>query len=210
MLNSRRMKGFSTVVTSMKVGIVGVQGDVQEHRIAVLGAGEMAGIDVDVNIVRKEGVVPDCDALVLPGGESTTISGLIEKEGIEREIVEHVASGKPVLATCAGLIVMSRNVSGDRVEGLGVLDIEVKRNAFGRQKESFEAGVDVEGLEEPFHAVFIRAPVVTDVGEGVSVLAELDGKVVGVHQNGVVGTSFHPELTNDYRLHRLVLEEVAH
>ncbi|XGI83209.1 pyridoxal 5'-phosphate synthase glutaminase subunit PdxT [Halorutilales archaeon Cl-col2-1] len=190
-----------------KVGIIGVQGDVSEHETAVREAGEYLGIDVETVVIRSSGVVPDCDVLVLPGGESTTISSLVTEEGIADEILAHVDDRKPMLATCAGLIVSSRDPQDDRVESLGVIDAVVDRNAFGRQKESFEAEIDVKGLDEPFHAVFIRAPAVEEVGDDVETLAEVNGSVVAVRDGSVVGTSFHPELTGDYRIHRMVLED---
>jgi len=123
--------------------------------------------------------------------------------GIDEEIREHVASGKPVLATCAGLIVCSRDAKDDRVDALGLVDVSVDRNAFGRQKDSFEAKVPITGLDEPFHAVFIRAPLIDDVGEGVETLATVDGRPVAVRDGPVVATAFHPELTDDPRIHDL-------
>lgn len=206
--SSRTARGCSTAVTKMKVGVIGVQGDVSEHREALWRAGEALGIDIDTLAVRSSGVVADVDVLVVPGGESTTISRLIEREGIGPEILEHVEDGKPVLATCAGLIVLSSDAGDERVRELGVLDVGVERNAFGRQKESFEADLEVDGLDAAFHAVFIRAPVVERVGEGVEVLSRFDGDVVAVRDGRVLGTSFHPELTGDHRLHELVLREV--
>lgn len=190
---------------SLLAGVVGVQGDVSEHEEAFRRAGDALGYEIETVAVRESGIVPDCDAVALPGGESTTISRLLRREGIGREIRDHVESGKPTLATCAGLIVLG-DPKDDRVDSLGLLDVEVDRNAFGGQRESFEADVEVEGLDDPFHAVFIRAPVVTKVGDGVEVLAEFDGEVVGVRQGNVIGTSFHPELTDDHRLHELLLK----
>jgi 5'-phosphate synthase pdxT subunit len=139
----------------------------------------------------------------MPGGESTTISRLIHREGIASEIADHVAAGKPVLATCAGLIVCSNDAKDDRVDALGLVDVSVDRNAFGRQKDSFEAFVPVAGLEDPFHAVFIRAPAIDDVGADVDVLAAVDGRPVAVRDGPVVATAFHPELTDDSRIHDL-------
>jgi 5'-phosphate synthase pdxT subunit len=146
--------------------------------------------------------VPDCDVLLMPGGESTTISRHLHAEGIAAEIRDHVTAEKPVLATCAGLIVASADARDDRVDPLGLLDVTVDRNAFGRQKDSFEARLPVAGLDDPFHAVFIRAPAIADAGDA-EVLAEWDGRPVAVRQGPVVGTAFHPELTADTRLHRL-------
>jgi 5'-phosphate synthase pdxT subunit len=139
----------------------------------------------------------------MPGGESTTISRLLHKEGIATEIKDHVAAGKPVLATCAGLIVASRDAKDERVQTLDILDVTVDRNAFGRQKDSFEAPLDVTGLDDPFPAVFIRAPLIDEVGDDVEVLARWDGDPVAVRQGSIVGTSFHPELTTDARIHDL-------
>lgn len=190
----------------MRAAVVGVQGDVSEHEDAFRKAGEELGVEVETVAVRSSGTVPDCDVIALPGGESTTISSLVSREGIDDEIREHVGAGKPTLATCAGLIVLGRT-DDDRVESLELLDVAVERNAFGRQRESFETPLDVKGLDEPFHSVFIRAPVVSEVGDGVEVLAELRDDAVAVQQDNVVGTAFHPELTDDHRIHELLLRE---
>ncbi|PSQ56489.1 pyridoxal 5'-phosphate synthase glutaminase subunit PdxT [Halobacteriales archaeon SW_8_68_21] len=187
----------------MKAGVIAVQGDVAEHAAAVRNAAAAHDESAEVVEVRDAGIVPDCDALLMPGGESTTISRLIEREGIAAEIEAHVASGKPVLATCAGLIVCSTDAKDDRVEPLGLVDVSVDRNAFGRQKDSFEAKVPVAGLDDPFHAVFIRAPAIDEVGDGVETLATVDGRPVAVRDGPIVATAFHPELTDDPRVHDL-------
>jgi len=187
----------------MKAGVIAVQGDVAEHAAAVRNAAAAHDESAEVVEVRDAGIVPDCDALLMPGGESTTISRLIEREGIAAEIEAHVASGKPVLATCAGLIVCSTDTKDDRVEPLGLVDVSVDRNAFGRQKDSFEAKVPVAGLDDPFHAVFIRAPAIDEVGDGVETLATVDGRPVAVRDGPIVATAFHPELTDDPRVHDL-------
>ncbi|XVH30348.1 pyridoxal 5'-phosphate synthase glutaminase subunit PdxT [Haloferacaceae archaeon DSL9] len=201
----------------MHAGVIAVQGDVSEHAAAIRRAASVHGVDVSVVEIRRAGLVPDCDVLLVPGGESTTISRLLRSEGIDREIREHVAAGKPVLATCAGLIVAARDARDERVDALGLLDVAVDRNAFGRQTDSFETPIDIEGLDEPFPAVFIRAPLIDAVGvddadapaadaaadADVEVLATWDGRPVAVKQGPVLGTSFHPELTDDVRLHQL-------
>ncbi|ERH07073.1 MAG: pyridoxal 5''-phosphate synthase, glutaminase subunit Pdx2 [Halonotius sp. J07HN4] len=187
----------------MKTGVIGVQGDVSEHAAAIRRVADARGIDTEVTAIRESGVVPDCDVLLMPGGESTTISRLLADEGIDEEICDHVAGGKPLLATCAGLIVAARDPQDDRVQSLDLLDITVDRNAFGRQKDSFEAPLDIDGLDEPFPAVFIRAPAIDAVGDDVAVLAEWEGRPVAVRQGPVVATAFHPELTDDSRLHEL-------
>jgi 5'-phosphate synthase pdxT subunit len=187
----------------LRAGVVAVQGDVSEHADAVRRAARARGEEAEVVEIRKAGLVPDCDALLLPGGESTAISRLLAREGIDEEIIDHAAAGKPVLATCAGLIVASRDAKDERVTPLSLLDVTVDRNAFGRQVDSFEAPLDVAGLDGPFPAVFIRAPLIDEVGDGVEVLATWDGDPVAVRQGAVVSTSFHPELTDDGRVHDL-------
>jgi 5'-phosphate synthase pdxT subunit len=190
---------------TITAGVLAVQGDVSEHVDAVERAADDVGEQVDVRTIRSAGIVPDCDVLLMPGGESTTISRLIHRDDIAPEIREHVAAGKPVLATCAGLIVAAEDAGDDRVETLDIIDVTVERNAFGRQKDSFEAPLPVDGLDDPFPAVFIRAPVIDEVGPDVEVLASWDDRPVAVRQGPVVGLSFHPELTDDSRLHRLAL-----
>ncbi|MFB6072875.1 MAG: pyridoxal 5'-phosphate synthase glutaminase subunit PdxT [Halobacterium sp.] len=188
---------------TVNAGVVAVQGDVSEHADAIRRAAASHDRETEVVEIRESGVVPDCNILLLPGGESTAISRLLAREGIDDEIRAHVDAGKPVLATCAGLIVASTDANDERVDTLDVLDASVDRNAFGRQVDSFEAPLDVTGLDEPFPAVFIRAPLIDDVGDGVEVLASWDGDPVAVRQGPVVGTSFHPELTDDSRIHDL-------
>ncbi len=139
------------------------------------------------------------DALVIPGGESTTIGLGVEREGLAEPLADFVRSGRPVLGTCAGMIMLDR-------EHLGLLDISVRRNAFGRQLASFEAELDFDG--EPLHAVFIRAPWVEDAGASVEVLAEVDGHPVAVRQDNILAVAFHPELTDERRLHRWLVDRV--
>ena len=192
---------------TLVAGVVAVQGDVSEHAEAIRRAAAAHGEDAEVREIRTSGIVPDCDVLLMPGGESTTISRHLAREGVDDEIRDHVAAGKPLLATCAGLIVASTDAKDDRVATLDVLDVTVDRNAFGRQTDSFEAPLDVDGLDGPFPAVFIRAPVIDEVGEGVTVLAAWDDRPVAVREGPVVATSFHPELTDDPRVHDLAFFE---
>ena len=187
----------------LTAGVIAVQGDVAEHAAAIRRAAERHDESVTVEEIRTAGVVPECDLLLMPGGESTTISRLLREEGIDEEIRAHAEAGKPMLVTCAGLIVASRDAKDDRVTTLDILDVSVDRNAFGRQKDSFEAALDVTGLEEPFPAVFIRAPAIDEIGAGVETLATFDGRSVAVREGNVVGTAFHPELTDDSRIHGL-------
>ncbi|MCL9815748.1 pyridoxal 5'-phosphate synthase glutaminase subunit PdxT [Natronocalculus amylovorans] len=190
----------------LRAGVIAVQGNVSEHAAAIKRAAFENGFSVIVEQIRQAGVVPNCDLLLLPGGESTTISRLLKREGIDAEIKQHVAAGKPILATCAGLIVSSSDAKDDRVTTLDILDVTVDRNAFGRQKDSFEAPLSIDGIDDPetpFPAVFIRAPLIDAIGDDVSVLAWWDENPVAVRQGPVLATSFHPELTPDDRLHRL-------
>jgi 5'-phosphate synthase pdxT subunit len=203
----------------MQAGVIAVQGDVSEHAAAIERAAAAHGETAEVVEIRQSGTVPECDVLLMPGGESTAISRLLAREGIDEEIRDHVAAGKPVLATCAGLIVASTDAKDERVDTLDLIDVTVDRNAFGRQKDSFEAPLDVEGLDSPFPAVFIRAPLIDEVGDSsgapindgdsVKVLARWDDDPVAVRQGPVVGTSFHPELTSDSRIHDLAFFETV-
>lgn len=190
---------------SLTAGIVAVQGATRAHEAAFARLEASIGREIDVRPARSSGVIPSCDIVAMPGGESTTISRLIDSQGLAEELREHIEQSKPLLATCAGLIVAASDPGDDRVDGLGLLDVSVERNAFGRQRDSFEAPITVAGLEEPFPAVFIRAPVITDPGE-TTVLASHADRPVAVRSGSIVATSFHPELTEDDRLHRLVLE----
>jgi pyridoxal 5'-phosphate synthase pdxT subunit len=192
---------------SLTAGVLAVQGNVSEHADAIERAAAHHGEAVEVREVRESGIVPDCDLLAMPGGESTTISRLVHRGGIAPEIVDHVESGRPLLATCAGLIVAARDAGDARVDCLGLIDARVDRNAFGRQRDSFETRLDVEGCEDSFPAVFIRAPLVAEVGDGVEVLAEHDGRIVAVRDGPVVGTAFHPELAGASAIHDLAFFE---
>ena len=175
------------------VGVLALQGGFEAHAKA-LGA-----LGADVREVRTPSDMEGIDALVIPGGESTTIGLGVEREGLAEPLVEFARSGKPVLGTCAGMIMLDR-------EHLGVLDIDVRRNAFGRQLASFETELDFEG--EPIHAVFIRAPWVEEVGDDVEVLAEVDGHPVAVRDGNVLAVAFHPELSGELALHRWLVDRV--
>ena len=177
----------------MVVGILALQGGFEAHAKA------LGQLDVTVREIRTPADLAGVDALIIPGGESTTIGLGVEREGLAEPLVEFAASGKPVLGTCAGMIMLDR-------DHLGVLDIGVRRNAFGRQLASFETRLNVDG--ETIDAVFIRAPWVEDVGEGVDVLAEVDGHPVAVRQGNILAVAFHPELSGELALHRWLLDRV--
>ena len=168
------------------------------------------GLGVDAPEVRLGKDLSGLDGLVIPGGESTTIVQLLDIFDMRNTVVGLVREGLPVWGTCAGMIVLADRLTDHRPEPLHLMDIEVSRNAFGSQVDSFEADLDVDGLgDTPFRGVFIRAPVVTTVGQGVEVLARLsDGRPVAVRENDMLATAFHPELTGDSRIHNLFLNIV--
>ncbi|MBA2372220.1 MAG: pyridoxal 5'-phosphate synthase glutaminase subunit PdxT [Chloroflexi bacterium] len=188
-------------MTSPRVGVLGLQGDFQEH-LATFRALGVEAVDV-----RRPDQLADVDALVIPGGESTTIGKLAERYGLIPAICDRARAGMPVWGTCAGAIFMAKDVPGHPHPILGLMDLSVERNAFGRQVDSFEADVQVLGMDGgPFHAVFIRAPRMSALGKGVEVLASLDdGSVVAAREGNLLATSFHPELTGDRRFHALFL-----
>lgn len=193
---------------TLNAGVVGVQGDVGAHRRAFDRLGVDLDTTIDVSTIRRPGDVGACDLIAIPGGESTTISRLIRDQGLSDELTAHVDAGNPLLATCAGMIVAAGDPNDDRVVSLDLIDIAIERNAFGRQRESFQAAVDIAGLERPFPGVFIRAPAVTDP-KSTTVLGTIDGHVVAVSDGPVTATAFHPELTNDVRIHRLAFADIG-
>lgn len=189
----------------IKVGVLALQGAVEPHAEALsdLGATSVP--------VRTPAQLADVEALIVPGGESTTMSKLLDSSGLAVPLRERLAAGMPTFGTCAGMIVLAREVLDGRTDQscYDAIDITVRRNAFGRQVDSFEADLDVQGLDVPYHAVFIRAPFVESVGPGVEVLASVRGRPVLCRGGPVLVSAFHPELTPDRRVHELFLEAVA-
>ena len=188
----------------MKVGVLGLQGDVREHSRALEAAG------VSAVVVRRPHELDMVDALVLPGGESTTIGKLLDRFELLEPIAARARAGMPLYGTCAGMILMASEIVGPAAapHRLGIMDCAVRRNAYGRQVDSFEADLDVEGLSEPFTAVFIRAPVVERVGPEVEVLATCAGTPALIRQGNLLASSFHPEMTGDTRVHELFARSV--
>jgi 5'-phosphate synthase pdxT subunit len=187
--------GRGSAVTT--IGVLAIQGDFEAH------AAVLRRLGAEPRVVRTPADLEGLDGLVIPGGESTTITQGIEREGLVEPLRALATAGTPVLGTCAGLIVLDR-------DHLGVLDVSARRIAFGRQVQSFEADLAVEALgSRPLHAVFIRAPWVDDAGEAVEILAEVDGHPVAVRQGNVVAVAFHPELAGDDRLHAWLLERAG-
>jgi 5'-phosphate synthase pdxT subunit len=186
----------------VKIGVLALQGAFATH------ARVLRALGADAREVRVPADLDGVDALVLPGGESTTMSLLLDSSGLRQPVAERLAGGLPTLGTCAGMILLAANVLDGRDDqrSFGVLDIDVRRNAFGRQIDSFESDLAVDGIDHgPFHAVFIRAPVVERAGVDVDVLASVDGKPVLVRHGPLVAAAFHPELSDDDRIHRLFL-----
>jgi 5'-phosphate synthase pdxT subunit len=185
-----------------RVGVLALQGafDAHERVLNRLGA--------DTAQVRTPADLAGVDALVMPGGESTTMSRLLDTAGLFEPLAGRLADGMPVFGTCAGMILLATDVLDGRPDqrSFGAIDLSVRRNGYGRQVDSFEDDIPVEGLGDPFHAVFIRAPKVETISDDVTVLASRNGVPVLVRQGNVLGASFHPELTDDDRLHSLFLE----
>jgi len=187
----------------MKIGVLALQGAVREHIRSLERAGAEA-----VAVKRTE-QLQELDGLVIPGGESTTIGKLMRQYGFMEAIRDFAAGGKALFGTCAGLIVLAERIEGQEDAHLGLMNMTVARNAFGRQRESFETDLEVKGLDQPLRAVFIRAPLIKEVGEGVDVLSTYKGEIVTARQGKLLACSFHPELTDDYGLHAYFLSMAA-
>jgi 5'-phosphate synthase pdxT subunit len=191
-------------MTPPRVGVLALQGAFREHidTLRRLGA--------DAFAVRTAGELERAEAMVLPGGESTTMDKLLRKFDLQQPLRRRLVEGMPAMATCAGLILLAREVLDGLPdqESLGILPVAVRRNAYGRQPDSFERDLDVDGLDAPFPGVFIRAPVIESVDRAMEVLARVDGLPVMVARGAIMGLTFHPELTPDDRLHGLFLERV--
>jgi 5'-phosphate synthase pdxT subunit len=195
----------------IKVGILSLQGDIAEHISIMEAALRKTGIKGSVIGVKTKEEITSLDALVIPGGESTTMCKLLDHYNIGEEIARKAKDGMPILGTCAGLVILSksgcREVAKTRQKLLGLIDIEVERNAFGRQKQSFEAELEIPVLgKEKYHAVFIRAPAIKKTGKDIKVLAEYNGKIVAAQKDNIIVLAFHPELTGDIRMHGYFLK----
>ena len=202
-------------MSNIKVGVLGIQGDIEENILSTDEALKKLNLRGTVESVRYSESIAELDGLILPGGESTVIGSLLSIQGnIFQTIKKKITEGMPVLGTCAGLIMLSKRTY-DKVVGetkqklFGMLDVVIERNAFGRQHESFEVDLEIPVLgKEPFRGIFIRSPIVNNVGESVNILTKLNDKIVAVKQNNIIGTSFHPELSADRRLHELFIKDI--
>jgi len=201
-------------LSNIKIGVLGLQGDIEENILSIAEALKNLNLQGTVKSVRYSESIAELDGLILPGGESTVIGNLLSIQGnIFQTIKKKITEGMPVLGTCAGLIMLSKRTY-DKVVGetkqnlLGVLDVVIERNGFGRQHESFEVDLDIPILgKELFRGIFIRSPIINNVGESVNILTKFDDKIVAVKQNNIIGTSFHPELSTDRRLHELFIKD---
>ena len=202
-------------MSNIKVGVLGIQGDIEENILSTAEALKKLNLRGTVESVRYSESIAELDGLILPGGESTVIGSLLSIQGkVFQTIEKKIKEGMPVFGTCAGLIMLSKRAY-DKIVGetkqklFGILDVVIERNAFGRQHESFEVDLEIPVLgKEPFRGIFIRSPIVNNVGENVIILTKLNDKIVAVKQNNIIGTSFHPELSADRRLHELFIKDV--
>ncbi|OLO25151.1 glutamine amidotransferase subunit PdxT [Alkalihalophilus pseudofirmus] len=186
----------------IKIGVLALQGAVREHIKC------LAAPDIETVIIKKVEQLENVDGLVFPGGESTTMRRLIDEYGFFEALQEFGAKGKPIFGTCAGLILMSKHIVGQPEGHLGFMDMTVQRNAFGRQRESFETDLIVTGVGDDIRAVFIRAPLIVDVDETVEILSKFNEEIVVARQGYYLACSFHPELTDDHRFHQYFVEMV--
>lgn len=187
----------------VKIGVLALQGAVREH------VKSLEAPNTEVVIIKRVEQLDDLDGLVFPGGESTTMRRLVNKYGFFQPLRDFAEVGKPIFGTCAGLILMAERIEGSDEEGhLQLMDMKVERNAFGRQRESFETTLVVDQVADDVEAVFIRAPLISETGESVDILAEYEGEIVAAKQNHLLACSFHPELTDDARLHQFFVKMV--
>ncbi len=188
----------------MLIGVLALQGAFIEHQRILAKCG------IETVLIRKPEEMANIDGLIIPGGESTTMGKLMQKDNLYSMILEKINQGMPVFGTCAGMIMMSKDISGYDQYSLGLMDITIRRNGFGRQVDSFEADLQIDALGKvPFPGVFIRAPYVESVRPNVGILAEHDGKIVMVRQGNFLGAAFHPELTDDLRVHLYFKQMIA-
>jgi len=199
------------MVKKISIGVIGIQGAVSEHIASMEKARRETNILGKVFVIKNKQEINEIDALILPGGESTTISGILYKSGLHDAIFKRIKENSlPIMGTCAGCVILASEMT-DRTKDVNLLsamDMHVKRNAFGRQRESFEKNINIKTFSEPYNAVFIRAPVIKKVWGNCEVLAEVDKKIVMTRQDNLLALSFHPELTDDLRIHKYFLDMI--
>lgn len=189
-------------MTKLTIGVLGLQGAIEEH------VKHIHNLGLQSLIVKKPEQLKDVNGLILPGGESTTMRKLIDRYGFFEPLKEFSNKGIPIFGTCAGMVLIAKEIIDSNTSHLNLMDISVKRNAFGRQVDSFVTALDVRGLNDPFNAIFIRAPYIESAGKNVEILATYDGKIVAAKQDHILVSSFHPELTDDNRFLELFVEMV--
>lgn len=193
----------------MKVGVVSVQGAFPEHIVSSARAMRKLGVKGEAKPVRRISELEDVDVVIIPGGESTTIAKLLWRSGLHQRLVEMADAGAPIMGTCAGLVLLAKEgddqVQKTETKLLCLMDMAVDRNAFGRQRESFEAELEIEGLDSPFPAVFIRAPVITRTWGNCMVASRYNDGIVMARQGNLMALSFHPELSHDTRIHEMLI-----
>lgn len=199
------------MVNKISIGITGIQGAISEHVISMKNALEKANIFGKIIVIKNPLQIDKVDALILPGGESTTISKILYLSGLYDAISRRLNENNlPVMGTCAGCVILASELinNSKEVKLLSAMDMKVKRNAFGRQRESFERNIEIQGFTEPYNAVFIRAPIIENVWGDCKILAKIDKKIVMARQGNLLALSFHPELTNDIRIHKYFLDMI--
>ncbi|MEM2918750.1 MAG: pyridoxal 5'-phosphate synthase glutaminase subunit PdxT [Candidatus Altiarchaeota archaeon] len=189
----------------MKVGILEFQGDIEEHFLMTKKAIENIKISAEVVLVKKNSDIKELSALIIPGGESTVIGKFIKEQNLEDEIKKFAEKGNAIMGTCAGSIILAKECNDKRINLLRLIDISVSRNAYGRQVDSFETELNIDSIGK-FHCIFIRAPVIEKISDKVKVLASFRGKPIFVQQGNILALTFHPELTNDTRVHEYFLK----
>jgi len=199
------------MVKRISIGVFGAQGAISEHVTMMINALEEKNISGDTFVVRNKKEINKIDALILPGGESTTISKILYSSGFYNEILERIRKNNlPIMGTCAGCVILASKIINNPkdVIKLSAINMQVKRNAFGRQRESFEKNIDIKGFSKPFNAVFIRAPIIEKVWGDCEILAKFNKKIIMARENQFLALSFHPELTDDIRIHKYFLDMI--
>jgi len=200
------------MVKKLSIGVIGAQGAISEHITMMKNAFLEKNISGDVLIVKNKEDVDGIDALIIPGGESTTISSILYNTGIYDALLKRIKKNDlPIMGTCAGCVILAREITDNfnEIKNLSAISMKVKRNAFGRQKDSFEKNIEIKGFSKPFNAVFIRAPIIEKVWSNCEILAKIDEKIVMVKEKKFLALSFHPELTDDLRIHKYFLDMIT-
>ena len=199
------------MVKKISIGVIGIQGAVSEHIASMEKALRETNILGKAFVIKNKQEINEIDALILPSGESTTISRILYKSGLHDAIFKRIKENSlPIMGTCAGCVILASEMTDNTkdVNLLSAMDMHVKRNAFGRQRESFEKNINIKGFSEPYNAVFIRAPVIKKVWGNCEILAKVDKKIVMTRQDNLLALSFHPELTDDLRIHKYFLDMI--